>query len=215
MSRHPFRDRRDAGSRLAAALQQYRDRDDTTVLGLPRGGVPVAYEVARGLHAPLDVFVVRKLRAPGHPELAMGAVASGGVTVLNDEVLADLDIEQDVVSASITAARRELAKRERRYRGSRAPAELRGRTVLLVDDGLATGASMRAAVTAVRAHAPAAVVVAVPVASRASAARLAQAADDVVCLSTPSPFFSVGESYDDFGQTTDTAVVDLLAAAVP
>ncbi len=206
----PYRDRADAGARLGAGFDaSWHGRPDVVVLGLARGGVPVAYEVARALDVPLDVFVVRKLGVPGHEELAFGAVASGGLRVLNDDVVATLSAE---VVAEVTAREEaELADREALYRGDRPPLALGGRTVVLVDDGLATGASMRAAIGAVRAQEPAAVVVAVPVGSASTCARLRADADAVVCTATPEPFMAVGSWYLDFSPTTDEEVRRLLA----
>ena len=188
---------------------------DIVVLGLPRGGVPVAFEVARALAAPLDVFLVRKLGVPGHEELAMGAVASGGVLVLNDDVIARLGIapdEIDVVAAKETA---ELARREQLYRSGRTSPEFSGRTVILVDDGLATGATMRAAITALRQSGPARIVVAVPTAAPDICEEFKKQADEIVCYMTPAPFLAVGRWYEDFGQTTDDEVCALLAQAQP
>jgi erythromycin esterase-like protein/predicted phosphoribosyltransferase len=213
MATRLFRDRRDAGRVLVQLLDQYRGRDDVLVLALPRGGVPVGFEVALGIGAPLDVFLVRKLPTPSHPELAMGAVASGGVVVLNDDVIRGLEIEPDDVRNVIEEQGRELLRREQVYRQGRPPPDLAGRTVLLVDDGLATGASMRAAVVAVRQQAPAAVVVAVPAAPESTCEELRVEVDDVVCATTPSPFYAVGAAYWDFTQTTDEEVVELLREA--
>ncbi|MGH3001126.1 MAG: phosphoribosyltransferase [Gaiellaceae bacterium] len=208
-----FHDRADAGRRLAAELERYAGRDDVVVLALPRGGVPVGAELARALAAPLDVFVVRKLGAPGHEELALGAIASGGVRVLNDSVVADLGITGADLERVAATEEQELERRERAYRGGRPPIEIGGRTVILVDDGLATGASMRAAARAVRAHAPERVVVAVPVAAKQTCEELGAEADEVVCTSTPWPFVAVGSWYEDFSQTTDDEVRALLDAA--
>ncbi|MEA2826637.1 MAG: putative phosphoribosyl transferase [Actinomycetota bacterium] len=206
----PYRDRADAGVRLAAAFDaSWPGRPDIVVLGLARGGVPVAYEVARALRAPLDVFVVRKLGVPGHEELAFGALASGGLRVLNDDVAATLP---PAVVAEVTARESAaLAEREATYRGDRPPLDLRGRTVVLVDDGLATGASMRAAVGAVRAQGPHQIVVAVPVGAGATRDLLQTEADMVVCPLTPRHFVAVGSWYDDFSPTSDEEVCRLLA----
>jgi predicted phosphoribosyltransferase len=209
----PFRDRRHAGAQLSTALTRFRGRDDLVVLGLPRGGVPVAYEVANALRAPLDVFVVRKLGVPGHEELAMGAIASGGVRVLVDPVIGELCLRPEDVEAVSERERRELARRESAYRGERAAVEVRGRTVLVVDDGLATGASMRAAVVALRTISPRVVVVAVPTAPADTVRALAEQVDSVVSVITPDPFLGVGHSYADFSQTTDAEVTRLLALA--
>ncbi|HLI27301.1 MAG TPA: phosphoribosyltransferase [Chloroflexota bacterium] len=216
-----FRDRREAGRLLAARLAHYRGRPDVLVLALPRGGVPVGYEVARALGAPLDVFLVRKLGVPGHEELAMGAVASGGVQVLNDDVIAGLGLSERVVAAVTARELQELERRERLYRGARPPHEVHGRTVILVDDGLATGATMRAAIHALRSRGAARIVAAVPVAPPPTCAELRAEADEVVCLVTPEPFLAVGLWYEDFTQTSDDEVRALLAdsageqAAVP
>jgi predicted phosphoribosyltransferase len=208
-----FADRREAGAALAARLEHYAHRTDVVVLALPRGGVPVGYEVARALAAPLDVFVVRKLGLPGHAELAMGAIASGGVRVLNQEVLQAYPISRETVDDVTRAEVRELERRERAYRGGRPLAPVDGKTVLLVDDGLATGSTMRAAVLAVRRLHPARVVVAVPVGASQTCHALRDAADEVVCASTPEPFNAVGLWYADFPQTTDEEVQQLLAQA--
>src|SRR3989440_8908914 len=205
-----FRDRRDAGRLLAEKLAAYASRPDVLVLALPRGGVPVAYEVAHRLGAPLDVFVVRKLGVPGHEELAMGAVATGGVRVLNDQLVEQLGIPDQMIDAVAARERQELARRERLYRGGRPPPDVRGRRVILVDDGLAIGATMRAAVMALRQLQPARIVVAVPTASPETCEELKAEADDVVCAITPEPFLAVGHWYEDFSQTTDEEVRDLL-----
>jgi predicted phosphoribosyltransferase len=209
----PFRDRAEAGRVLAEQLRRYAGRDDVVVLGLPRGGVPVAYEVARRLGAPLDVFLVRKLGVPGHEELAFGAIASGGTRVLNRELVDDLGLTQAVIDAVETRERRELERRERAYRDGRPPPDLTGRTVILVDDGLATGSTMLAAVQAVRQYDPARVVVAVPVADPDVCASLERVADEAACAITPQPMRAVGVWYDDFSQTTDDEVRELLARA--
>jgi len=206
-----FVDRAEAGRRLAAMLGHYAGRDDVVVLGLPRGGVPVAYEVARALGAPLDVYVVRKLGLPGHEELAFGAIASGGVRVLNKDLIERLHLPAEWVEAIDARERQELERRERVYRGERPPPDLAGRTVILVDDGLATGSTMMAAVQAVRQDDPAKVVVAVPVAAPEVCAALRAVADDVVCASTPEPMRAVGLWYEDFSQTSDDEVRELLA----
>jgi predicted phosphoribosyltransferase len=205
-----FRDRHEAGRLLAEKLARYASRPDVLVLALPRGGVPVAYEVARALGAPLDVFVVRKLGVPGHEELAMGAVATGGVRVLNDEVVRGLGIPAYVIDAVTERELHELAQRERLYRGDRPPPDVRGRTVILVDDGLATGATMHAAIQALRQQKPAHIVVGVPTASPETCEALKAEVDDVVCAITPQPFYAVGLSYEDFSQTTDEEVRELL-----
>jgi predicted phosphoribosyltransferase len=208
-----FRDRTHAGQLLAERLRRYADRQDVVVLGLPRGGVPVAAEVAWRLRVPLDVFVVRKLGVPGHEELAMGAIATGGVRVLNDGVIALAGVSGRDIDATTARERVELERRERAYRNDRAPPDLRGRTVILVDDGLATGATMRAAVGAVRRQNAAAVVVAVPTASADTCDALRTEADEVLCLTTPEPFGAVGLWYEDFSATTDDEVRELLARA--
>ena len=210
VSSQPFRDRVEAGELLAEGLARYRDRDDVVVLGLPRGGVPVASEVADALGAPLDVFVVRKLGVPGHEELAMGAIATGGVRLLNDEVVNALGIPSSVLDSVALSEQVELERRERLYRGSRAPIALTNKTVILVDDGLATGSTMRAAVKAVRQLQPAQVIVAVPVGAPSTCARLAREADDVVCVRQPDPFVAVGLWYRDFEATSDDEVRSLL-----
>jgi predicted phosphoribosyltransferase len=208
-----FRDRTDAGRRLAAKLRTLAGRDDVIVLALPRGGVPVGYEVARSLGVPLDVFLVRKLGTPGREELAMGAIASGGVRVLNTEVVRVLGITPDEIAEAAAAEEEELRRREEAYRDSRPALDLRGKTVILVDDGLATGSTMRAAVAAVRKFGPARVIVAVPVGAAETCAEFRSVADDVVCVDTPEPFFAVGNWYMDFAQTTDDEVRELLARA--
>jgi putative phosphoribosyl transferase len=205
-----LRDRREAGRVLAASLAHYAGRDDVRVLALPRGGVPVAFEVAQALHAPLDVFVVRKLGVPGHEEYAMGAIASGGVVMISDEVVREVGVSHDAVQRVLEQETRELARREQRYRGRRPPIDVAGRVVILVDDGLATGATMLVAVAAVKRERPARVVVAVPVASPDVCLALREAADDVVCSLTPEPFNAVGLWYEDFSQTTDDEVHELL-----
>jgi erythromycin esterase-like protein/predicted phosphoribosyltransferase len=213
MSERIFRDRRDAGRVLAGLVEHYRGRDDVVVLGLPRGGVPVAYEVATAIDAPLDVFLVRKLGVPGQEELAMGAIASGGVIVLNEDVVIGIGISTDAIREVAERESRELARREQAYREGRPMPELTGKTVILVDDGLATGSSMRAAILALRRLSPARIVVAVPAAPSSTCEELRLEVDEVVCATTPSPFFAVGRSYWDFTQTTDEEVRDLLRAA--
>lgn len=207
-----FADRAQAGQRLAKGLTQYADRTEVMVLGLPRGGVPVAAEVARALRLPLDVFVVRKLGVPGHEELAMGAIASGGIRVLNDELLRSVGLSEGQV-AEVT--RRELAtvaRQEELYRGDREPLRLEGRTVILVDDGLATGATMRAAILALRSRGVGGIVVAVPVAPRQACAALAQEVDEMVCPSCPDQFSAVGLWYRDFSAVSDEEVRERLSA---
>jgi len=190
-----------------------RTRPDVVILALPRGGVPVAFEVARALHAPLDVFLVRKLGVPGREELAMGAIASGGVRVLNDEVVWTLQIPDEVIDQVTAEEQRELERREREYRGDRPALDVSGRWVILIDDGLATGSSMRAAVAALRLKGPARIVVAVPVAAASTCEAMQTVADEVVCIRTPEPFGAVGLWYDDFSQTTDEEVRELLRQA--
>jgi predicted phosphoribosyltransferase len=209
----PYRDRSEAGWYLASLLDVYADRQDVVVLGLPRGGVPVAAAVARALRAPLDVFVVRKLGVPHHEELAMGAIASGGVRVLNTDVLRQLAIPPSVVEAVSAREARELARREWLYRGDRPPPEVAGWIVILVDDGLATGSTMRAAIAALRQRGPARLVGAVPVAARATCQEVGREVDEMVCAATPDPFAAVGLWYHDFTATTDQQVRDLLEAA--
>src|SRR3954466_9842346 len=209
MSEQIFRDRRDAGRVLAGLLEHYTNREDVVVLALPRGGVPVAHELATALGAPLDVFLVRKLGVPGREELAMGAIADGGVVVLNEDVVAGLGIEPEVIRDVAVREGRELARREQAYREGRPMEEVFGRTVILVDDGLATGSSMRAAILALRRMRPGRVVVAVPAAPSSTCEELRLEVDEVACATTPSPFFAVGRSYWDFTQTTDEEVKDL------
>ncbi len=209
-----FHDRFDAGETLARRLSEFAGTSDAVVLALPRGGVPVGYEVARLLRLPLDVFVVRKLGTPGQPELAMGAIASGGVRVLNREVVDAMGIPEWSVEQVAKQEQVELERRERQYRGDRPPLETRGKTVILVDDGLATGSSMRAAAAALRQQGAARIVVAVPVASRATCEQLRAEGNEVVCATTPEPFFAVGQWYKDFSQTTDEEVRELLERSV-
>jgi len=206
----PFRDRVQAGQLLSRKLRHYADRSDVMVLALPRGGVPVAREVARALHAPLDVFLVRKLGTPGQEELAMGAIASGGIRVLNDEVVNALRVPPEVIDAVTARELRELARRERLYREGRPAPDVMARTVILVDDGLATGSTMRAAVAALRQAKPNRIVVAVPVAAVPTCRDLRGDADEVVCLQMPEPFYSVGFWYEDFSQTSDEEIREML-----
>lgn len=208
-----FRDRQDAGRRLAERMQAWAGRGDSLVLALPRGGVPVAYEIARALGAPLDVFVVRKIGAPRQRELAMGAVASGGIVVANHEVLRWLQLPESVVEDAAAAARDELERQEKALRGDRPPAPIAGRVVILADDGLATGSTMRAAVRAVAASGPRQTVVAVPLAPPDTCEGLRAEADAVVCLETPEPFSSVGQWYGDFTQVEDDEVREYLERA--
>ena len=208
-----FGDRREAGRVLAGHLSRYRSDATAVVLGLPRGGVPVAYEVANAIGAPLDVFVVRKLGVPGQEELAMGAIASGGVIVLNDDIVQSLRIPADVIRRVAQLEERELTRQEHRYRAERPTLELRGRTSILVDDGLATGATMLAAIQALRQLAPARIVVAVPVAPPSTCRELQGVADEVICATTREPFRAVGLAYRDFAQTSDEEVSELLSSA--
>jgi predicted phosphoribosyltransferase len=208
-----FRDRRDAGRLLASKLAAYANRPDVLVLALPRGGVPVAYEVARALKAPLDVFIVRKLGVPGYEELAMGAVATGGVQVLNDQIVDELRIPDYVIDEVAAREQQELARRERLYRGDRPAPDVRGKTVILVDDGLATGATMHAAIKALQQQQPTRVVVAVPTAAPETCEALRAEVDEVICAVTPEPFRAVGLWYQDFSQTSDEEVHDLLSLA--
>lgn len=208
-----FRDRQDAGLRLAGTLGAYAGRNDVIVLALPRGGVPVAFEVARALDAPLDVFVVRKLGVPGMTELAMGAIASGGTRVLNREVVEGLGITDETIERVARDELQELNRRERSYRGDRPPTELRGRTVILVDDGLATGSTMRAAIAAVKQREPDRLIVAVPVAAPQTADAIREEVDELIVLETPPGFFAVGAYYAEFTQVTDDEVRALLAHA--
>jgi putative phosphoribosyl transferase len=205
-----FRDRRDAGRQLAKKASERIGDDDVVVLGLPRGGVPVAFEIARKLNAPLDVIVVRKLRVPYQPELGMGAIGEDGVRVLNEKVMAMTGVSEHEVAEVEQSERTELERRATRLRGDRPPASLLGRTVVVVDDGIATGSTARAACQVARAHGASKVILAVPVASRSSLAALADVADGLICLATPEPFFAVGEFYEDFSQTSDAEVLKYL-----
>lgn len=207
-----FSDRRHAGRLLAEKLNPLARQRDVIVLGLPRGGVPVAYEVARALDAPLDVFIVRKLGLPGHEELAMGAIASGGVRVLNREIVEAMGISEKLVERVAAEQQRELERRAREYRGNRPQLDVFRKTVVLVDDGLATGASMRAAIEALRALKPARLIVAVPVAAPSTCAELGALVDEIVCAVTPEPFYAVGLWYADFSETSDEEVRALLGA---
>lgn len=210
-----FRDRIDAGRELAARLSKYANRADVLVLALPRGGVPVAFEVAQKLNAPLDIFLVRKLGVPGHEELAMGAIASGGGRVINEDVVHYLDIPVELIDAIAADEQRELERRERAYRDNRPAPDVQGRVVILVDDGLATGSSMRAAVEALRGQGPARIVIAVPVSAPETCEELRREVDEIVCAATPQPFRGVGLWYEDFSQTTDGEVRELLQRANP
>ncbi|MCY1022399.1 phosphoribosyltransferase [Pyxidicoccus sp. MSG2] len=208
-----FLDRYEGGRELAGLLRQYTHRPDTVVLALPRGGVPVAYEVAKALGVPLDVFLVRKLGAPSHEELAMGAIASGGMRIINREVVEELGISRGEIDATAEREGVELQRREVKYRDGRPPPDVRGRNVILVDDGLATGTTMRAAVAALRQQEPARIVVAVPVGAVESCEDLAEEADEVLCVRRPRPFYAVGLWYRDFAQTSDEEVRELLTLA--
>ena len=208
-----FATRREAGKELAKKLATYEHRPDVLVLALPRGGVPVAYEVARALQVTLDVFLVRKLGVPGHEELAMGAIATGGVRVLDKEITTEMNIPEQVIDAVVQREQEELQRRERLYRGDRSTPSVRGRTVILVDDGMATGSSMRAAAIAVRQMQPSKLIVAVPVAARQTCDDFKDEVDEVICALTPEPFMAVGTWYSDFSQTNDDEVRQLLERA--
>jgi len=208
-----FKDRRDAGRKLAQKLSAYANRSDVIALALPRGGVPVAYEVALALNAPLDIFTVRKLGLPGHEELAMGAVASGGARVFNQDVVRTFNIPQGVVEAVAKQELKELERRERAFRGDREMREIHDRTAILIDDGLATGASMQAALMGLRARDPARIVVAVPTAPLETCEAFQPLVDEMICATTPEPFYGVGQWYEDFSQVTDEQVQTLLEQA--
>ncbi len=208
-----FMNRTQAGRLLAKKLEEYADREDVVVLGIPRGGVPVAFHVAQALHVRLDVFICRKLGVPGQEELALGAVATGGVRVLNDIVVGLLGIPQEKIEKMAAVQQQELERRERLYRGDRPPLKVRDRTVILVDDGVATGSSMLAAINALRRLKPARIVVAVPVAPLSTYRRLTLEADEVICVDTPEEFYALGQFYADFSQTTDEEVCELLRRA--
>jgi putative phosphoribosyl transferase len=208
-----FKDRTDAGKYLAAQLESYKDRNDVLVLALPRGGVPVAFEVAQELRAPLDIFLVRKLGVPGHEELAMGAIATGGVRVLNHDVVDYLQIPNEIIDAVANQELQELNRREQEYRGDRSEPDVKNKTVILVDDGLATGSTMRAAAAALRQRDPAKIVVAVPVSAPQTCNEYRMGVDEIICAATPEPFYGVGQWYIDFSQTTDEEVRDLLERA--
>ena len=215
VSPQPFRDRAEAGCLLAARLLGLADLDDAIVLALPRGGVPIGYEVAKSLRVAFDVFVVRKLGVPGHEELAMGAIASGGVRLVNHDVVNSLGIPQNSIDQAAQREQVELERRERLYRGTRPLIPLANKTVVLVDDGLATGSTMRAAVTATRLQQPARIVVAVPVGASSTCQELADEADEVICLRCPEPFVAVGLWYRDFTPTSDDEVRTLLSRNNP
>lgn len=209
-----FADRREGGRALAARLGAYKNRDEVVILALPRGGVPVAFEVARKLNAPLDVFPVRKLGVPGQEELAFGAIAAGGITVFNESLIKTLHLPDSLVEKVVEREREELERREKVYRRNRTPLDLAGKIVLIIDDGLATGASVRAAIAAVRTEKPKQIIVAAPVASSDTCQQIEQKSDDsCICAMTPEPFFGVGVWYRSFEQTTDTEVVELLERA--
>ena len=209
-----FVNRTEAGRKLAKLLSGYAGRDDVIVLGVPRGGVPVAFEIAQALKAPLDVFLVRKLGAPGHEELAMGAISSGGIRILDHETIDALGVTELDIEATTAREQKELQRRERVYRGGRPPLELHGKTVIVVDDGIATGSSMRAGIKALRHMKPARIVVAVPVAPASTCGRLEREVDEMVCLETPELFYAIGQFYEDFSQVTDEEVQGLLRQAV-
>jgi predicted phosphoribosyltransferase len=208
-----FRNRRDAGRRLAVRLARFAGRSDVLVLALPRGGVPVAFEVAAALEAPLDAFLVRKLGVPGQPELAMGAIASGGLRVLDRRLVERLDISATEIAAVEARELRELERRQRAYRDGRTAPAVAGRTLILVDDGVATGSTLQAAIQALREERPAAIIAAIPVAPPSAVTPLEALADEVVCLATPEPFLAVGRFYDDFDPTSDEEVRGLLELA--
>jgi putative phosphoribosyl transferase len=209
-----FDDRAEAGVFLASKLRKYANRVDVVVLGLPRGGVPVAYPIAQALNAPLDVFLVRKLGVPGQEELAMGAIAMGGVKLINQSIASAMSISKEQIDAVVAQEEMELARRERLYRHDRGPLDVTGRTVILVDDGLATGASMWAAVTALRRLEPGKIIVAVPVGSETTCNALRHEVDEMICGITPDPFIAVGAWYENFSQTTDEEVCNLLDHAI-
>ena len=209
----PFADRRHAGKKLAEKLMRYAHVPEVLVLALPRGGVPVAYEIATTLNAPLDVFVVRKLGVPNDEELAMGAIASGGVRVLNQEVISQFQLPESVIDDVATREQKELERRESLYRGDQPRPDVQGRTVILTDDGLATGTTMRAAATALRQLRPRRIIVAVPVGAAESCEEFRSEVDEVVCAATPEPFMAVGAWYLEFSQTSDDEVRDLLKRA--
>lgn len=208
-----FSDRRDAGRKLAEKLSAYANRSGVIVLALPRGGVPVAYEVALALNAPLDIFIVRKLGVPGHEELAMGAIATSGIRVINQDIVRTFNVPQGLVEAVVNREWKELERRDRLYRGDQAPREIRDYTVILIDDGLATGASMHAAIMGLRAKDPARIVVAVPTAALETCEAFTDMVDEIICATTPEPFYGVSRWYEDFSQTTDEEVRTLLEAA--
>ena len=208
-----FNDRRDAGRKLAQKLSAYANQSDVVVLALPRGGVPVAYEVALALNAPLDIFTVRKLGLPGHEELAMGAIATGGARVINQDVVRSFNVPRGVIEAVAKQELNELERRERVFRGNRIMPEIHGKTAILIDDGLATGASMQAAILGLRAKNPARIVVAVPTAPLETCEAFKKLVDEMICATSPEPFYGVGQWYEDFSQVTDEQVQTLLKQA--
>ena len=208
-----FRDRTEAGQVLASKLTKYLNQVDTVILALPRGGVPVAYEIGKELGLPVDIFVVRKLGVPGHEELAMGAIASGGVRHINRDVVDQLRIDSETIDVASRREQKEIERREQLYRGQRSPVDVRNKTVIVVDDGLATGSTMHAAIAALRQHRPARIVVAVPAASPQACSEIADQVDEIICAATPEPFYAVGQWYREFSQTTDDEVRELLARA--
>jgi len=208
-----FRNRAEAGDRLVSRLGEYANREDVIVLGVPRGGVPIAFRVATDLNLPLDVFVLRKLGVPGHEEFAFGAIGSGGVRVLDKSVVAALGLSDSLIEHVTQTEKAELARREQIYRGLRPPLDVHGKTVILVDDGIATGSSLQAGVRALRQMQPAAIVIAAPVAPRSTVNRLKKEVDDVVCVAVPETFYGVGQFYQDFSQVSDEEVIELLNTA--
>lgn len=210
-----FTNRTEAGRELARLLTRYANRPDVIVLGVPRGGIPVAFEVATTLRVPLDIFVLRKLGVPGHEELAFGAIASGGVRVLDSDVINSLGLSQLDIETVTAAEKQELKRRERIYRGGRSALDLQGLVVILVDDGIATGSSIRAAIRAIRQMNPARIVVATPVAPDSTCIRLRSEVDELVCAETPEYFYGVGQFYEDFSQVSDEEVTELLDRAAP
>jgi len=208
-----FQNRTEAGQILASKLTKYLNQVNTLILALPRGGVPVGYEIGKELGLPVDIFVVRKLGVPGHEELAMGAIASGGVRHINRDVVDQLRIDSETIEAASRREQKEIERREELYRGQRPPVDVRDKTVILVDDGLATGSTMRAAIAALRQHRPARIVVAVPAAAPQTCSEIAAEVDEIICAATPEPFYAVGQWYREFAQTTDEEVRELLARA--
>src|SRR3989449_9240818 len=208
-----FRDRTEAGQILASKLTKYLNQVNTVILALPRGGVPVAYEIGKELGLPVDIFVVRKLGVPGHEELAMGAIASGGVRHINRAVVDQLRIDSETIDVASRREQKEIERREQLYRGQRPPVDVRNKTVIVVDDGLATGSTMHAAIAALRQHRPARIVVAVPAAAPQTCSEIADEVDEIICAATPEPFYAVGQWYQEFSQTTDEEVRELLARA--